>query len=817
MSRPDRSAASSLLGGLLLALGTTVAASWIGRYAPVVQSIPGAAMVFSAALCFSLIGLALAASGALPERLQWRFWMLLGGVVALIGALALFGHVTRQGAAVDWPSLHQWSGADHPNPGQMSLPSAAAFVLAGATLALMGRVRATWQGLAVQGLTGAVIALGLAGTVGWSLDLHLAYDNYLFDRMPLPAALAFIVAGTGLWLGWRRLGWYRSRTLIADEGLHISLNAIALLAVMLTVTLAAGLGVVAHQIDATTRRQLLDSLARRAEQFRSTVELRAAQAEMIAANPATGTLLRALNSQPGDEKSAAALRAAAASLLPHGFSGIAFQNPAGRTWAEAGRFATKPELALALRDRRATLIWDDGFVLRVRLPVTQGDVILGWTLAEQRLHRLTTALEYVYDFAASGEVAVCGRRDRELMCYPQRTRDRAYAVPDSAASPMARALQGEAGVRVERDTQGVNVMAAYGPIGNLGLGLVMQVRTSEFYAPLRKEMYFLVFLLGGMVVAGTLLFYWRVAPLARRLYVHEQRLKLALDSSRSAIWDLDLVNGIVYLSEQWPVLLGEKPGTRSTPLDELYQLVHPEDLPQLQRSLRATLRSDDVPYDVEHRVRTPAGSWTWIHSVGRVVERDHRGRALRMIGVNTNIARRKQAESFIERRASRDEATGLPNRTVFTDRLQTAMARSRRAPPDRSLMAVLFLGVHEVGEIEDTMGKEAAGTLLKELAERLQECVRATDTIARIGSEEFTIILEELGLTEQACRIAGKIIATLRHRIAVGRTHVAPSASVGIAFYDGVIKVSAEDLVAKAQNAMHEARHEEPNSYRTAA
>lgn len=809
--------ASSLIGCLALALAAMVAGSLIQGRGFVLQGDPGTAMVFSTALCLGLVALAQAGEWVLSARAHRQLQQLVGSVVALIGALVLIEHLTGLPLSIDWASLHRNSAFDDPHPGRMSIASAVVLVVAGAALLLMNRVTALWRGLAVQALTTLVIAVGVIGVVGWSLKLHLAFENYLFGRMSLLAALGFALVGAALWADWRRMDWYRSRTLIADDGLRISLSASALLAGMLSVAVLAGFGIIAPELHASARGNLLESLERRVDRFRASIDLRSAQAHMIATSPAHVALLRNLRAQPNDEKSVVQLGAAAESLLPHGFSGIAFQNPAGRTWAGAGRFAANPERELALGDRQANLLWDDGFVLQFRLPLMHGDTAVGWLLAEQPMRRLTAALEYTYDFAARGTVAVCGRHENALQCYPQGAQDKALGMPYAETLPIARAIRGETGVTLLRDARGVNVIAAYAPIGTLDLGLVVQMQTAELYAPLRQQMYLVIALLGSAVLIGALFLHWRIAPLARRLFLHEQRLKLALDSSKSAVWDLDLKTGRVYLSEQWPVLLGGKPQPSSTRLEELYGLLHPDDVAEVRRTLRGALSRDALPYEVEHRVRAPNGDWTWIHSAGMVVERDHRGKALRMIGVNTNIARRKQAQSFIERRASRDEATGLPNRAVFTDRLQTAMARSRRAPPDRSLMAVLFVSIEALKGIEEAMGRDAARSLLKEVAQRLQSCVRATDTIARIGIDEFAIILEELGLTRQACEIADKLISALPPELAGHRAAPAATMNIGISFYDGVIKVTAEAMVAKAQSAMHEARNDSPNSYRVAA
>lgn len=805
-----------LIGWALLLTAAVVAAGWILEHPLMTEFTPRAVMVLATALGFGLLAIALASGCLVQEHWHRHIETLTGGLVTLMGLLVLLEHGLGVDLSIDWPELHRRVDPDNPHPGQTSLPTAVAFVLAGLTLVLQSRVRETWQGLLVQATTSLVIALGVAGTLGWALRLDLVYERYLFGRMSLLTGLCFVLAGTALWLDWRRHDWYRSRRLIADEGLHINLSALALLAATLAIALAAAFGLVAREIDDRVRAQLNDTLKRRAELFRTLIELRAAQTELAADNPVLAGLLRQLGGQAADEKILAQLRMVAENLLAHGFSGAVIQGAAGRGRVEAGRLAGPSDIEIPLRERPATLLWDDGVVLRVRQPVRFGEAMVGSVLTEQRLHRLTSALEYAYDFAASGDLALCGHAVKALKCFPRYGDTRVLTENEADTAPAARALAGETGTRILRDARGVKVMAAYAPVGNFGLGLAIQADTSELYAPLREQFYVAAALLALMVLAGALLLRWRVAPIARRLFLHEHRLQLALDSSRSAVWDLDLSKGRVYLSEQWPVLLGGKPQASSTTLDDLYQLVHPEDLPHVQRAVRAALGRDALPYDVEHRVRTPSGEWTWIHSVGRVIERDARGKALRVIGVNTNIARRKLAESFIERRASRDEVTGLPNRSVFTDRLQTAMARSRRAPPDRSLMAVLIVGIEEFADIDAAVGREAGQAFLKEVTQRMQRCVRATDTIARTGRDEFTVILEELGLVEQARNIAEKIIDAVGAEMRVGQAVLTPNTSIGLAFYDGVIKVTAEELVANAQHAMYDARNEAPNICRVA-
>lgn len=153
---------------------------------------------------------------------------------------------------------------------------------------------------------------------------------------------------------------------------------------------------------------------------------------------------------------------------------------------------------------------------------------------------------------------------------------------------------------------------------------------------------------------------FRAAQLARKvqageaqLQMNAERLRLALTGARLALWDWDIANGEVYLSDRWQEMLGGAPQAAITTFAELAGLVHSDDFPVLRRHLREALKGAVPAYEVDHRVRTLSGDWLWIHSRGEVVVRDSSGRALRMTGVNEDITGRKQAEDALRRSEER--------------------------------------------------------------------------------------------------------------------------------------------------------------------
>ncbi len=146
------------------------------------------------------------------------------------------------------------------------------------------------------------------------------------------------------------------------------------------------------------------------------------------------------------------------------------------------------------------------------------------------------------------------------------------------------------------------------------------------------------------------------------------RLELALAASRVCTWDYDLRSGEVLLSESWAEMIGTRPGETQTTFKALGELVHPEDLASLRRALTDTVKNLRTEYSVEHRVRHQSGEWRWIVSRGKVVKRDARGRAVRMVGTNLDISERKRGEALLsgEKQVLEMIARGAPLEEILT-------------------------------------------------------------------------------------------------------------------------------------------------------
>lgn len=185
------------------------------------------------------------------------------------------------------------------------------------------------------------------------------------------------------------------------------------------------------------------------------------------------------------------------------------------------------------------------------------------------------------------------------------------------------------------------------------------------------------------------------------------------------------------------------------------------------------------------------------------VLRDHHGNPLFYVAVFRDESERKQAEEIIKRQAAYDNLTDLPNRMLFMDRLEQAMKGTLR---NKSRMNLLFLDLDGFKEVNDTMGHGAGDLLLKEVARRLQLCVRESDTVARLGGDEFALILSGLGDDGSVNRTIDAILKSLAEPCILGGSNAYVTASIGIAGYPGDA-FTAEALIKCADQAMYTAKH----------
>jgi diguanylate cyclase (GGDEF)-like protein/PAS domain S-box-containing protein len=197
--------------------------------------------------------------------------------------------------------------------------------------------------------------------------------------------------------------------------------------------------------------------------------------------------------------------------------------------------------------------------------------------------------------------------------------------------------------------------------------------------------------------------------------------------------------------------------------------------------------------------------WLYISAIS-----DDRGDVIEYVAVFTDITQRKRSEEQVHRQANFDALTGLPNRTLFFDRLSAAIIGARR---EKQQVALLFVDLDRFKVVNDTLGHAIGDRLLEQVAVRLAECVREVDTVARLGGDEFTTILRGISRGEDVAHVAEKIIESLSEPFWLDGNETFIGASVGITIFPSDAD-EANTMLRNADMAMYRAKEAGRNVYR---
>ncbi|GEM_PF-2761579 len=290
--------------------------------------------------------------------------------------------------------------------------------------------------------------------------------------------------------------------------------------------------------------------------------------------------------------------------------------------------------------------------------------------------------------------------------------------------------------------------------------------------------------------------------LFKKIEEERQRYALVATGSNDGLWDWDLVENQIYYSSRWKMMLGygEKEIT-STP-EEWLKRVHPEDILQMTGELAEHLAQKTPHFSNEHRLRHKDGTYRWVLSRGIAVFNPHH-KPIRMAGSFTDITLHKQLEQSLEQQAYYDSLTKMPNRILFKDNLKRAFAHCQRNP--QYLFAVLYLDVDQFKTINDSFGHEVGDHLLAEFALRLKASLRPSDFLARVGGDEFNVLLDNLTDTQEAVTIVNRILNHFERPFMLSGTEIQVTTSIGLAFSNWDF-TSLEDLVKAADQAMYRAK-----------
>ncbi|MGH9502234.1 MAG: putative bifunctional diguanylate cyclase/phosphodiesterase [Terriglobales bacterium] len=298
----------------------------------------------------------------------------------------------------------------------------------------------------------------------------------------------------------------------------------------------------------------------------------------------------------------------------------------------------------------------------------------------------------------------------------------------------------------------------------------------------------------------------------RRLAERDRLFQLITENAADMIAVVDGAGQRIYNSPAYQHVLGYSAEELKT--TSSIEQVHPDDR---QRVLEAAhkARSTGQGQRLEYRIRHKDGSWRILESTASAV-RDAKGKIEKLVIVNRDISERKSAEEKLAHNAFHDGLTNLPNRALFLDRLQRALVLSKRHTGYK--FAILFIDVDEFKVFNDSLGHKVGDEVLVQIGHRLTISLREVDTIARpvlgpakddtlarLGGDEYTILLEDIRNPSDAIRVAERLQSRLAVPFTVQGYEIVVNASVGIALSTPAC-AHAEDLLRDANIAMYRAK-----------
>ncbi|WP_397535815.1 diguanylate cyclase domain-containing protein [Roseateles sp.] len=299
--------------------------------------------------------------------------------------------------------------------------------------------------------------------------------------------------------------------------------------------------------------------------------------------------------------------------------------------------------------------------------------------------------------------------------------------------------------------------------------------------------------------------------MTRALRESEQRWAFALEGAGDGVWDWQVRGSMLSTSARWKSIMGLRPGQGEPSMSQMLACTHADDMPRLHSEIQRCLDGSASQLVSEYRVADDSGGWRWVLARGTVIERDAQGLPLRMIGTLSDISVRRESEERVRFMALHDPLTELANRAHFDERLHFALANARRY---NESIGLILLDLDRFKPVNDQHGHAVGDALLQAVARRIRNSVRETDTVGRIGGDEFVVLLTGPVTRDSAQVVADKIFNQVAMPLELGGLQLEITCSLGLALYpeDGVDELSltkaADDAMYRNKRAGREAMSE---------
>ena len=276
---------------------------------------------------------------------------------------------------------------------------------------------------------------------------------------------------------------------------------------------------------------------------------------------------------------------------------------------------------------------------------------------------------------------------------------------------------------------------------------------------------------------------------------------MALEASGASIWEWDGRRNEVNTGPEVEAALGVPANSLRCSVDNWLQFLHASDRERMRLTLWTVRERQGGDINVEFRMKRPDGGYLW-YELRATVTQQRTTRALRGVGLLRNITAQKRAQERLLHNAIRDGLTGLPNRELFLDRLQTALARAK----DENIKpTIFFIDLDALKNQARSPDFATNDGVLLTIARRLTRHISPQDTLARVSALQFAILISEDTEPRHIAMLAERVRRSLRTPMKVGGRDLVITGSIGIAMYDGT-QESAEDLLREGESAMYRAK-----------
>ena len=304
----------------------------------------------------------------------------------------------------------------------------------------------------------------------------------------------------------------------------------------------------------------------------------------------------------------------------------------------------------------------------------------------------------------------------------------------------------------------------------------------------------------------------------KQLQESEKRYRFIVSNSPDIIYMIDQEGFFTFLNDRVEDLLGYKPEDLIG--EHFSMLVHEDDLMMAEHVFNERRTGNRASQNVEFRLKCtkdgvdskPFESKSIVIELSSMGVYDKKREGVPFLGtygVARDISERKKAQEMIHFQAYHDLLTRLPNRELFLDRLHLAMSQASR---NNSKLAVMFLDMDGFKFINDSLGHVVGDNLLQKVAQRLQQTLRDTDTVSRIGGDEFNVLLPELKHRDEAASITQKLLYAFSKPIILDKHEITIGFSIGISIFPDDAN-NTEDLIRNADMAMYHIKGRGKNGF----